>query len=69
MIGSLFIYEDWQLDTPERWIGGDAEAVWRSDIVTWRQKSGVVKSEETPIARLRLGKHIPAETGMQATIE
>jgi hypothetical protein len=38
-------------------------------IVPWRPKAGVVKSEETPIARQLLGKHIPAATKAQATIE
>jgi hypothetical protein len=38
-------------------------------IVTWRPQAGILKSEETSIARQRLGKHIPAATNTHATIE
>jgi hypothetical protein len=38
-------------------------------IVTWHSKAGIVKSEEKPIVRQPLGKHIPAATNTQATIE
>jgi hypothetical protein len=41
----------------------------KQDIVTWRLKAGIVKSEETSIARQVLGKHIPAATNTHATIE
>jgi hypothetical protein len=34
-----------------------------------RPKAGIVKSEEMSIARQLLGKHIPAATNTQATIE
>jgi hypothetical protein len=37
--------------------------------VTWRPKAGKVKSEQTFIAKQRLGKHIPAAKNKQATIE
>jgi hypothetical protein len=43
--------------------------ICRENIVTWRPKDGIVKSESTFIARQRLGKHVPAATNMQATIE
>jgi hypothetical protein len=32
-------------------------------------KAGIVEPEETSIARQLLGKHIPAATNLQATIE
>jgi hypothetical protein len=37
--------------------------------VTRRLKAGIVGPEQTSIARQRLGKHIPAATNTQATIE
>jgi hypothetical protein len=36
---------------------------------TWRPKAGIVKPEETCIARQRLGKHIPVATNTHAPIE
>jgi hypothetical protein len=44
-------------------------ALWYIYILTWRPKAGIVKSEETSIARQLLGIHIPAATNTQATIE
>jgi hypothetical protein len=38
-------------------------------IVTWRPKTGIVKSEKTSIARQLLSKLIPAVTNTQAKIE
>jgi hypothetical protein len=37
--------------------------------VITRLKAGIVEPEQRSIARQRLGKHIPAATHMQATIE
>jgi hypothetical protein len=37
--------------------------------VTRSLKAGIVETEETSIARQRLGKHFPAATNTQATIE
>jgi hypothetical protein len=37
--------------------------------VTWRLKAGIVGTEETYIARQRLGKRVSAATETQATIE
>jgi hypothetical protein len=39
------------------------------NIVTWRPKYGIEEPEQTANARQRLGKHIPAATNTQATIE
>jgi hypothetical protein len=38
------------------------------NILMWRPKAGIVKSEYKFIARQRLGKHIPAAANMDATI-
>jgi hypothetical protein len=51
----------------EQMYGADVKK--HKSIVTWRPNSGIVKSEETSIARQRLGKHVPAAMNMQATIE
>jgi hypothetical protein len=43
----------------------------RGSVVGWDTllQAGIVKSEETSIARQLLGKHIPAETNTQATVQ
>jgi hypothetical protein len=38
------------------------------NIVTWHLKAGIVKSEETSIARERIGIQFPAVTNTQTTI-
>jgi hypothetical protein len=41
----------------------------KENVVTWSLKAGVIKLEKTSMAIQRLGKHIPAATNTQATIE
>jgi hypothetical protein len=62
-------WEFWKLEDPDETRCYFSSVIAAVNIVTWRLKAGIVKPEQTTIARQRLGKHIPAATNTQAKIE